>query len=396
MYVTRPLSMFRNSPEATGMAPPEGPNSGYLVLFDEESEAEATCCWGTCKDSRIRGLPFPQNKFLKVTHTSTTHHDGQTQRHTESDKVLFIPVMGQPLSSNRYYVIRAEGKHIGKASTSSTEENMGTCCFCNYVKDVKPLPLNHMSIYQQVEIIPRRSGYFVAKSTAQDGFPPSFLRKKGWSVYTSTPHGCQLGEANGIDVSLRTRLPNFNFPISNKHSSSTVVGKWYCPFMFIGEEGSLKDQMKKSLYYEMSMEHLWEEIHTCENDGNQGNFVEVNVSVQREVTWFYGKERVLEDARVIDGMRWFRPLKHEGGGLGVGLSLAIIERMKWEEVRGGWVEGKEMDVKVERMEEFRGEGGWRRFGCYVLVERFVLRRMDGSVVLTYDFRHTHRIQCKWE
>ncbi|XP_077236560.1 uncharacterized protein LOC143878130 [Tasmannia lanceolata] len=360
MYVTRPLSLYRKSPEAAVMSPPEGPNSGYLVLFDEESEAEAT----------IRDLPFPQNKILTVKYTKS---QGKTQ-HTHSDKVLFIPVMDQPLSSNRYYVIRADGKHQGKASTCSREEDIGTCCFCNYVRDVKPPPLTHMNIYQQVEIVPRRlSGYFTAKSVAQDGFPPEFLRRKGWRVYTSTPRDCQLGEAHGINVSLRICLPDFNFPISNKRSSSMVVGKWYCPFMFFGEEGSLKDQMKKSLFYEMSMEQLWEEVHMCENDGSQGNFVEVNASVRREIAWLHGEEAVQEDY------------------------LAIVERMRWEEVRGGWVEGKEMDVKVERVEEFGGGGGgWKKFACYVLVERFVLRRMDGSVVLTYDFRHTHRAQCKWE
>ncbi|XP_077236558.1 uncharacterized protein LOC143878128 [Tasmannia lanceolata] len=261
------------------------------------------------------------------------------------------------------------------------------------------MPLNHMNIYQQVEIIPdhHRSDHFIAMSTTQGGFPPEFLRKNGWRVYTSTPRDCQLGKAHGIDVSLRMHLPKFNFPISNKRSSNMVVGKWYCPFMFIGGEGSLKDQMNKSSFYEMSMEQLWEEIHTCENDRSQRNVVVVNASVQREVALLYGKERVQEDARVVDGVRWFRPLKHEGGGLGVGLSLAILERMRWEEVRGGWVEGKEMDVKVERVEEFGGGGGgWNKFGCYVLVERFVLRRMDGSVVLTYDFSYTHRIQSKWE
>ncbi|XP_077236559.1 uncharacterized protein LOC143878129 [Tasmannia lanceolata] len=400
MYVTRPLSTYRKSPGSAGMSPPEGPNSGYLVLFDEESEEEVTsCCWGTCKTlSRISELPFPQNKFLTVTYSTTTNQES----HTHWDKVLFVPVLDQPLSSNRYYVIWAEGKDIGKACTCSAEVEIGTCCFClnyNYVNEVQPLPLNHMNIYQQVEIFPQsRRGSFVAKSVAQDGFPPNFLSRTGWTVSTSTPRDCELGEAYGVDVSLQMCLPNFNFPISNKRSSSTVVGKWYCPFMFIGEEGSLKDQMKKSLFYEMSMEQLWEKIDACENDGSQGNLVVVSVNVRKEVARLYGKEMVQEETSVIDGMRWFRPLKHEGGGgLGVGLSLAIVERMRWEEVRGGWVEGKEMDVKVERMEEFGGgDGGWKKFGCYVLVERFVLRRMDGSVVLTFDFRHTHRIQCKWE
>ena len=36
MYVTRPLSMYRGQPEALSFAPPEGPKSGYLVIFNEE------------------------------------------------------------------------------------------------------------------------------------------------------------------------------------------------------------------------------------------------------------------------------------------------------------------------------------------------------------------------
>ncbi|KAF8407887.1 hypothetical protein HHK36_007025 [Tetracentron sinense] len=51
-----------------------------------------------------------------------------------------------------------------------------------------------------------------------------------------------------------------------------------------------------------------------------------------------------------------------------------------------------MDVKVEKIEEFGREMGWKRIGCYVLVESFVLRRIDESLLLTWDFRHTYRIQ----
>ncbi|GFZ21476.1 hypothetical protein Acr_29g0006380 [Actinidia rufa] len=53
------------------------------------------------------------------------------------------------------------------------------------------------------------------------------------------------------------------------------------------------------------------------------------------------------------------------------------------------VRGEKREEVVNGREEFdvvMGDEGWSRFGCYVLVERFVLRRMDGSVVLTYDFK----------
>ncbi|KAL5855954.1 hypothetical protein ACOSQ4_005756 [Xanthoceras sorbifolium] len=74
--------------------------------------------------------------------------------------------------------------------------------------------------------------------------------------------------------------------------------------------------------------------------------------------------------------------------------------MNWEEERVGWVRGNERQVSVKREEQccggVHGSDQWRKFGCYVLVERFVLKRMDGSLFLTYDFKHTHHIRSKWE
>ena len=55
--------------------------------------------------------------------------------------------------------------------------------------------------------------------------------------------------------------------------------------------------------------------------------------------------------------------------------------MKWEQERVGWVGGNDRQVSLKRVEEFEGTGQWSKFGCYVLVERFVLKRMDGSLVL---------------
>ena len=70
--------------------------------------------------------------------------------------------------------------------------------------------------------------------------------------------------------------------------------------------------------------------------------------------------------------------------------------MKWEQERVGWIGGEKRQAKVKRTEEFGGVGGWRKFGCYVLVERVVLKRMDGSVTMTYEFKHNHQIRSKWE
>ncbi|XP_058195634.1 uncharacterized protein LOC131311978 [Rhododendron vialii] len=386
MYVTRPLSHYLRSPESLSL-PPEGPNSGYLVIQDEESER--TTFFGLCKNRYLKDLPFPQNKNLTVRYSS----GGGKNEDVSHDDATLIPVLNQPLSSNRYYAIKPHGSHKGEAYACSREEDMTPCCFSNCINDVYPRPLNPSDIYQQFVIFPckrgwRSDGAFTAKSVAPDGFPPHFLRRNGWEVYTKTPKTYELGEAPGINSTLRARLPNFDSPV--------VVGKWYCPFMFV-KDGNLKDQMKRSLFYEMTLEQRWEMIFACEkNFSSQGNYVSVEAEVQREVAFVGGREAVWDENGVGDGVVWFRGF----GGVeqvNIGLSSLIIDRMKWEEERGGWVREESRQVKVKRTEEFGGIGGvWSKFGCYVLVERFVLKRMDGSVVLTFDFKHTHVIRSKWE
>ena len=106
MYVTRPLSMYRKSPSTLSMEPPDAPYSGYLVITDEEAEAEDSFCWGICKRKKVKKLPFPQDKILTIFHSSEYGE-------TTATKVWFLPVLDKPLSSNRYYVIRAKGKYKG-------------------------------------------------------------------------------------------------------------------------------------------------------------------------------------------------------------------------------------------------------------------------------------------
>ncbi|XP_054823264.1 uncharacterized protein LOC129321510 [Prosopis cineraria] len=392
MYVTRPRSLYKRDPEALSH-PPEGPNLGYLVLQDEE--AESYCCFGLWKKG-VCDLPFPQNKNLTVTYTVYIG----TSFVVLSDGVMFIPVLNEPLSSNLYYVIRRKGKHQGEASTGSKEEDMGTCFCCNYVKDVKSRPLNPSDEYQQFEILKTCCG-FRAKSIASDGFAPLFLRRRGWSLCTKTPHHYHLSEALGINPILRAKFPPFTFSSSLDHSEPVVVGKWYCPFMFVKEEGMpVKEQKKESAFYEMTLERRWDKVFSKENDGN-GIQVFVNVVVKSEVAGLGGgREAVWEEGKFgeEEDVMWFRSL--ERGERMVGLSMATVERMRWEQERSDW-EGKnekKKQVGFERTEKFEGikSDEWEFFGFYVLVESFVLRRMDGSVILTYDFRHTNHVQCKWK
>ncbi|KAI4357909.1 hypothetical protein L6164_001826 [Bauhinia variegata] len=396
MYVTRRLSVFRKSPEALSCLPPDGPNSGILVIQDEEVE-QISCLGLEYNDLKL--LPFPQNVKLELYYRAGI----SVNRATHFHHVAFIPVLGEPLSSNKYYVIQQNEKHRGEAYTSSKEEDfqMDSCCFYSSVSD---LPLQHLDIsnaYQQVEIFPKRSTItlrsgFSAKSVAPDGVPPKFLTRR-WRVSATTSSESSFGEAAGIDDALRAGLPEFNFSLARKSSDSVVVGKWYCPFMFI-KEGSktLREEIRKTMFYEMTLEQKWEQIFSCENDGMEGNRVMVNAGVEKEVVVVADREAVHKQIDISEGLMWFRSYNNVGTEASVGLSTAIVERMKWEQERSGWIEGKEKEVRVERVEELKGNSGWKKFGCYVLVESFVLKRLDGSLVLTYSFRHTHQIRTKWE
>lgn len=287
-----------------------------------------------------------------------------------------------------------------EAFTNSKEEDMTTCCFCYFVNDRKPQPFDPNNIYQQIEICNHKRRGFYAKSVAPDGLPPKFLSRKGWSLEIKTPHNFNLGEAPGLDAALRARLPDFDsLPLSSKTSRPVVVGKWYCPFIFIKESSmSLKEQMNVSMYYEMTLEQRWEQILSCGNSYNEDNVAVVDVAVQSEVVSLAGfMEAVSDDnINVANGVIWFRTSNSVGGEISLGLSTKITERMRWEQERFGFIGGTKRHVTVKRVEEFRGVGDWRKFGCYMLVERFVLKRMDGSLVLTYDFKHGHQIRTKWE
>lgn len=392
MYVTRRLSQLIEFPNSVSDLP-QGPNSGYLVIQDEESETY--CCFGLCKNRDFQELPFPQNKELTIRYST----GGGENRHTSYYKVILVPVLNQPLSSNRYYAIKPHGSHKGEAYACSTDEDMAACCLCNCIKDVKPRPFNTRDIHQQYQICPKEifcasGGYFYATPVAPDTYPPTFLRNKGWQISGRTPKNYELDEATGINASLRARLPQFEFPLSYNTSESVVVGKWYCPFVFI-KDGILTEQVKKSRYYEMMLEQKWEKIFSRDNEyGGDGNKVTFDATIQKEVVCVSEREAVWDDKNVVNGVVWYKSYGNGGEEMSVGLSIEIVERMKWEQERGGWFGGNERAENVKRTEEYGGI--WLKFGCYVLVETFVLRRMDKSIALTYNFKHVHQLRCKWE
>ncbi|KAL6566420.1 hypothetical protein OROGR_002035 [Orobanche gracilis] len=393
MYVTRPLSQLLKSPDLLTERQSDGPNSGYLVIQDEESETYS--CFGCCKNRTLKDLPFPQNKELLIRYTTSTGD----ATHVSQDAVFLIPVLNQPLSSNRYYAIVPHGKRKGQAFTCSREENKTTYCFCRCVKDVKPRPLDPHNIYQQFQIAPNEalcgeSGSFFATSIASDGFPPYFFRREGWTVHTKTPHDFKLDIAQGLDSKLRARLPEFNFSLSQKSSEPFVIGKWYCPFVFV-REGTLRDQVARSMYYELTLEQRWEQIFTCINSANDAR-VAIDVVLENQEVFVGGSKGEWNEKSIGDEVIWFTSYGSGGEKVSVGLRVEIVERMKWEQERGGWVGGDERRVRINKVEEFKEGGGWSVFGCYVLIERFNLKRMDGSLVLCCDFKHFHNMKTKWE
>ncbi|XP_021865375.2 uncharacterized protein [Spinacia oleracea] len=181
-----------------------------------------------------------------------------------------------------------------------------------------------------------------------------------------------------------------------EHSQPRTVGKWYCPFMFV-VEGSVKEQMGRSTFYEMTLQQQWERIYSCRREQVGGDHsVCVRVVLPTELVKICWMDAVSErdEARNI---MWFWVMSEFGLQTRIGLSLVIVERMMWEQERVGWVSGNQKkQVMVARTEAYTGADLWKKLSCYVLVERFVLKRLDGSLVLTYEFKHTHNIRCKWE
>ncbi|KAJ6856120.1 hypothetical protein NC651_037866 [Populus alba x Populus x berolinensis] len=270
----RPLSMYKRNPSALSSAPPEGSNSGILIIQDEE--VDLTCCFCCSKIDFVKDLPFPQNKNLTVSYTTSTA-DGQTINST--NQVIFIPV---------------------EANTNAKEEDETTCCFgfCRHNPDKEPQSFDPKDVYEQFEICKSKRFGYVSKSVAPDGIPPYFLRRKGWTVSTSTARDFELKEAAGLDTNLRARLPDFHLPLSQRSSAPVVVGNWYCPFMFI-KEGKLKDQMSISR-------------QPC------------HAVVQRETVAVAGGEVAPDKRNAVDGVIWFRSSGDVGGEASVGLSLEIV------------------------------------------------------------------------
>ncbi|CAM8884338.1 unnamed protein product [Rhodiola kirilowii] len=382
MYVAKTLSSLRSSPHLMSLPPPEGPYSGILVIQDEHIADQDVNCFGVFEPVGVRSLPFPQNKTIGISYQS----------------VMMIPVVNEPLSSNTYYVLQD-----GLAITCSSDEEYEGQDICWFLagsnQSAKRQHFDPDNINQQMKIIHsgKTSPQMYAESLAYDAYPPSFMRKYNWkttSITSPTSWPCMLNETEGQGLCERLRkcLPEFDdFPIGVQSSDHVMVGRWYVPCIFVKEFGKrYKDQMRDSMYYKMSLEQRWEKILEAENVGGESAAVVAEGRVKSEVVMLGGRVGV-GGGRVVDGVVRYENVGQSGGG--IGLSVGLVERMKWEQSSAGWVDrgGGDEVIRVRVEERY----GWRRFGVYVLVERFVLKRMNGSLVLTHDFYHTHQKKTKW-
>ncbi|XP_072992063.1 uncharacterized protein [Typha latifolia] len=386
MYTARPPSSFKNS---HGRHPLEGPIS-RLVLTDDGGEPDvvAKCCWGCCNvEAPLRDLPFPQDRMITIKYSP---HRGERTRAAKAS-VFFVPVVDQLPMSNRYYVVVAKGRNKGKVYACSKDDTCA-CCSCGGVGQEEPRAFDHRNLYQQMEIVHEGDG-FTAKSIAPDGQPPFLLGSKYWKAYASKHKNYHLQEALGLDAPIRACLPDLSFPISTRDAPRVAVGKWYSPFMFIKEECGLHDQMKHGMFYDITLEQYWKEVYACENAYLEEKLVEVNAIVDSKMALLDGKEVVVED-RKRHGYVWFKTLD---GKRGMGLSLALWERMVWEQKRGGWLGDEEEVERIVRVEKYGGENAtWKKFACYVLMERYVITRTDGSLAIAFDFSHVIKLRSKWE
>ncbi|CAI9096132.1 OLC1v1032212C1 [Oldenlandia corymbosa var. corymbosa] len=399
MYVARARSEYIKNPEALSELP-DGPNSGYLVIQDGEDSSE-TSCSGLCLNLRLKSLPFPQNIKLGLRSDLLITCDIPQ---SSLENIILIPVLNLPLSSKTYYAVIPNGEYQGQAFTCSRESDMTTCCFWRCFNGSPPKPFDPRNIYQQFQVYEASkfsyNCYFRARSVAPDGIIPYFMQRGGWDIWTGFPLEYKLDEsASGLNASLRARRPDFNFRPSNRTSKAVVVGKWYSPFMFV-KDGKVSDQVNRSRYYQVTLEQKWEQIISSRNHHREGKSVSVDVILDRETVYVAGNRADnWDEGNAVEGailLRSFGKAEEGREATVVGLSVELVQRIKWEQERGGWEGGKERQVKVERTEEFEGDGDWNEFGCFVLVESFVIRRMDGTVVMTWDFRHTQHIQSIWE
>jgi len=237
-----------------------------------------------------------------------------------------------------------------KVSTCSKEEDATKCCFCSFPAHEKPRAFDHGDVYQQMQV--QHDKCFKASAVASDGIPPHYLMNKGWTVVAMAKPKYPLhDDAQGVDSALRDQMPDLDsLSVGSPPAVAAVVGRWYVPFLFMKADGRrrIKDQVRKCMFYKMTMEQSWEQIYSRENathlqgTGSSSTRLEIAVTatVRRFTAMLGGTSPVQAGApQADDGAMWFRPATAARTTVGgVGLDMVLWERMRWEVERGGrWV-----------------------------------------------------------
>ncbi|KAF8735248.1 hypothetical protein HU200_014499 [Digitaria exilis] len=310
---------------------------------------------GACVSSRSL-----QNCVLKVRYTV---NNGQNSRMTREEAIVFVPVPDQPLASNRYYAVIAKGKRKGLVRACSRDEDMATCCFCRCINDVEPRPFHPADIYQQLEIVPAPAGMVHGEGRRPRRLPVVDPRPQVLEGVRVRIQEIQPGEAPGLDAVLRSS----QLAVAD---TAAAVRKSYSPFFLVKEAGvAPREQMERSAFYEVTLEQRWEPVHQHGGGSKLGSRKALVGGVVE------AEQESLMNSRQGDGYVWF---KAAATGQVVGVCTSMWERMLWEQYRGGWVDEEEDAGKVA--------GGW------VLVERFVVKRLDGRVVVAFEFVHLNKVR----
>jgi hypothetical protein len=102
-----------------------------------------------------------------------------------------------------------------------------------------------------------------------------------------------------------------------------VVGKWYCPFYLVKEDGlSRTEQLDRAAFYHVTLEQRWEPLR--DDAVSSRVLIGGTVEARQEESSSYG-----------NGYVWFMS---PATGQRVGVSTAVWERMRWEQYMGGWVD----------------------------------------------------------
>ncbi|CAL5338700.1 unnamed protein product [Camellia sinensis] len=67
-----------------------------------------------------------------------------------------------------------------------------------------------------------------------------------------------------------------------------------------------------------------------------------------------GREAVWDENNVANGVIWFTSFGGVGEKVNIGLSSLIVDRMKWEQERGGWLGGEKRLVTMIKQRSMQG------------------------------------------